>query len=552
MEPIWLNHYPPGVPADITQEAAKYNSLMAMLEESCATFGQNVAYISMGATLTYTQLDEYSRQFAAWLQAHGIKKGDRIALMMPNLLQYPICLFGALRIGAVVVNTNPLYTPRELEHQLRDSGAETIVIAENFAYTLQQALANTSIKTIIKTSVGDMLGTIKGALTNLVVRHVKKLVPAHTLPNTFSFRQVLKAGQGLSYVRPDLQPSDLALLQYTGGTTGVAKGAMLTHGNMVANVCQAQAWVNPFLHGSQERILTALPLYHIFALTANCLMFLKLGASNLLILNPRDLPALVKSLGQHKVTAITGVNTLFNALANNADFAKLDFSSLHLTLGGGMAVQEPIARHWLEITGKPIAQAYGLTETSPAVSINPLDKVEFNNSIGLPISSTEIAIRNEKGQDLPQGETGEICVRGPQVTPGYWNRPDETSKTFHPDGFLMTGDIGYVDSQGYVYILDRKKDMILVSGFNVYPNEVEAVAMEHPDVREVAAIGVPDEHSGEVVKLFVIRKNNTVTEEELIKFCRSKLTGYKAPKIIAFCQDLPRSNVGKILRRELK
>lgn len=552
MEPIWLDHYPPGVPADITDEAAKYDSLMAMFEESCSRHAQNVAYISMGVKLTYAELDERSQQFAAWLQAHGIKKGDRVALMMPNLLQYPVCLFGVLRMGGVVVNTNPLYTPTELEHQLHDSGAETIVIAENFAHTLQKALPNTPIKTIIKTSVGDMLGTVRGAITDLVVRHVKKLIPTYSLPNTLSLKRVLEEGRNASYTRPDLTQKDLALLQYTGGTTGVAKGAMLTHGNMVANVCQAEAWVEPYLHGSRELIVTALPLYHIFALTANCLTFVKLGASNLLIINPRDLPDFIKSLGKHKFTAITGVNTLFNALLNHPNFAKLDFSSLQLALGGGMAVQEVIAQRWLKVTGKPIAQAYGLTETSPAVTINPLDKTEFNGSIGLPVSSTEISIRNEAGQDLPQGESGEICVRGPQVTPGYWNRPDETTKSFHPDGFLMTGDIGYVDEQGYVYILDRKKDMILVSGFNVYPNEVEAVAMEHPDVREAAAIGVPDEHSGEVVKLFVIRKDNTVTEEELIKFCRNKLTGYKAPKFVEFCKDLPRSNVGKILRRELK
>lgn len=552
MEPIWLDHYPPGVPADITDEAAKYDSLMAMFEESCSRHAQNVAYISMGVKLTYAELDERSQQFAAWLQAHGIKKGDRVALMMPNLLQYPVCLFGVLRMGGVVVNTNPLYTPTELEHQLQDSGAETIVIAENFAHTLQKALPNTPIKTIIKTSVGDMLGTVRGAVTNLVVRHVKKLIPAYSLPNTLSLKRVLEEGSQAQYTRPDLTQKDLALLQYTGGTTGVAKGAMLTHGNMVANVCQAQAWVDSSLDGPNELIVTALPLYHIFALMANCLIFIKLGASNLLIINPRDMPAFIKSLSQHKFTAITGVNTLFNALLNHPDFSKLNFKSLNLALGGGMAVQEVVAKRWLEVTGVPIAQAYGLTETSPAVTINPLDKTDFNGSIGLPIPSTEISIRNEAGQDLPQGESGEIAVRGPQVTPGYWNRPEETRKTFDPDGFLRTGDIGYVNEKGYVFIQDRKKDMILVSGFNVYPNEVEAVAMEHPDVREAAAIGVPDEHSGEVVKLFVIRKNNTVTEEELIKFCRNKLTGYKAPKFVEFRQDLPRSNVGKILRRELK
>jgi long-chain acyl-CoA synthetase len=552
MEPIWLENYPAGIPADITDEAAGYDSLVALFEESCAKHAGNIAYLSMGASMTYAQLDERSRHFAAWLQSVGVGKGDRVALMMPNILQYPVCLFGALRAGAVVVSTNPLYTPTELEHQLSDSGAETIVIAENFAHTLQQALPNTSIKRIVLTSLGEMLSPIKGALTDLVVRHVKKMIPAYSLPATQRLKHVLAKGRHATYTRPELSHKDLALLQYTGGTTGVAKGAMLTHGNMVSNVCQAHAWVKPYLAHTDECIVTALPLYHIFALTANCLTFLKLGASNLLIVNPRDIPALVKSMKQTRFTALTGVNTLFNALLNNPDFSRLDFSSLRLTLGGGMAVQEVIAQRWLKTTGRPLAQAYGLTETSPAVTINPLDKIEFDGSIGLPVSSTEISIRDNDGRDLPQGETGEICVRGPQVTPGYWNRPEETRKTFDSDGFLPTGDVGYVNQQGYVFILDRKKDMILVSGFNVYPNEIEAVAMEHPDVLEAAAIGVPDEHSGEVVKLFVIRKNDRLTEEALIKHCRNKLTGYKAPKYVEFRKDLPRSNVGKILRRMLK
>jgi long-chain acyl-CoA synthetase len=552
MEPIWLDNYPEGIPADIANEAARYDSLAALFEDSSAKHAGNVAYISMGASMTYAQLEERSRHFAAWLQSVGVGKGDRVALMMPNLLQYPVCLFGVLRAGAVVVSTNPLYTAAELEHQLRDSGAETIVIAENFAHTLQQALPNTSIKRIVLTSLGEMLGPVKGALTDLVVRHVKKLIPAYSLPDPQRLQHVLALGRRASYTRPQLSHKDLALLQYTGGTTGVSKGAMLTHGNMVSNVCQAHAWVRPYLTRSDECIVTALPLYHIFALTANCLTFLKLGASNLLIVNPRDIPALVKSMRQTRFTALTGVNTLFNALLNNPDFSRLDFSSLKLTLGGGMAVQEVIAQRWLKTTGKPLAQAYGLTETSPAVTINPLDKIEFDGSIGLPVPSTEISIRDNDGRDLPQGETGEICVRGPQVTPGYWNRPEETRKTFDSDGFLHTGDIGYVNQQGYVFILDRKKDMILVSGFNVYPNEVEAIAMEHPDVLEAAAIGVPDEHSGEVVKLFVIRKNERLTEDELIKHCRNKLTGYKAPKYVEFRKDLPRSNVGKILRRKLK
>lgn len=551
MERIWLEHYPAGVPADIDDAAARYDSLAAIFEESCKRHGPATAYISMGVRLTYAQLDERARDFAAWLQSIGVGKGDRIALMMPNLLQYPVCLFGALRAGAVVVNTNPLYTPTELEHQLNDAGATTIVIAENFAHTLQEVLPRTPIRHVVLTSLGDMLGGLKGMLVDMVVRHVKRLIPAYRLPGAVRLKRALAQGRRAAFRPPQLTHRDIALLQYTGGTTGVAKGCMLTHGNMVANVCQAHAWVQPYLR-DKDCIVTALPLYHIFALTANCLVFVKLGASNLLILNPRDIPDFVKTLSRHRFTAITGVNTLFNALLNNSRFAKLDFSALTLTLGGGMAVQESVAQRWLQVTGTPLAQAYGLTETSPAVTINPLDKTEFTGSIGLPVPSTEIAIRDAEGRDVPQGESGEICVRGPQVTPGYWNRPEETAKAFHADGFLMTGDIGYVDKQGYVYILDRKKDMILVSGFNVYPNEIEAVAMEHPGVKEAAAIGVPDEHSGEVVKLFVIRKNASLTEEALIKHCRSKLTGYKAPKYVEFRDELPRSNVGKILRRKLK
>ncbi len=548
---IWLESYPPGIPADITDEAARYDSLAAIIEESCVRHAGKTAYTSMGVDLSYAELDKQSRNFAAWLQSTGIKKSERVALMMPNVLQYPICLMGVLRAGAVVVNTNPLYTPSELEHQLKDSGAETIVIAENFAHTLEKALPNTAVKRIIVTGVGDMLGGLRRLVTNLVVRHVKKLVPKWTLPNAIPLKQVLVDGSKIDYARPALTHDDLALLQYTGGTTGVAKGAMLTHGNMVSNLCQAHAWVTPYV-SKDECIVTALPLYHIFALTANCLTFLKLGARNLLIINPRDIPDFIKNLRSVPFTAITGVNTLFNALLNEPDFAKLDFSSLRIVLGGGMAVQEAVAKRWLALTNVPIAQAYGLTETAPAVTINPFDNREFTGSIGLPVPSTEIAIRHDKGPDLAQGETGEICVRGPQVTPGYWNAPEETAKAFDEDGFFRTGDIGYVNEQGYVFIMDRKKDMILVSGFNVYPNEIEAVAMEHPDVQDVAAVGVPDEKSGEVVKLFVIRKNDRLTEDDLIKHCRTKLTGYKAPKYVEFRQELPRSNVGKILRRKLR
>ncbi|WP_066454668.1 AMP-binding protein [Castellaniella caeni] len=551
MERIWLEHYPHGVPADITEMAASYQSLADLFEESCRLYAHNTAYISMGASLSYTEVHQRAQHFAAWLQTQGVAKGDRVALMMPNLLQYPICLFGTLMAGAVVVNTNPLYTAHELNHQLADSGATTVVVAENFAHTLQEAMPGTTVQRVVVTSLGEMLGFPKGLITDLVVRHVKKMVPAWRIPGAFRLKDALTAGARASYQRPELTHHDLAALQYTGGTTGVAKGAMLSHGNLIANVCQAYSWVKPFCAGERECVVTALPLYHIFALTANCLTFMKLGASNLLIVNPRDIPGFVKELGSVKFTALTGVNTLFNALLNNPDFAKLDFSSLHTTLGGGMAVQEAIAERWLKVTGKPIAQAYGLTETSPAVTINPLDKVDFNGSIGLPVPSTDVAVRTDN-RSMAIGESGEICVKGPQVTSGYWNRPEETAKVFDADGWLLTGDIGYMNDKGYVFLLDRKKDMILVSGFNVYPNEVEAAAIEHPGILEAAAIGVPNGHSGEVVKLYVIRKDPNLTEAEVIAHCRKLLTGYKVPKFVEFRDDLPRSNVGKILRRELK
>ncbi|WP_323029311.1 AMP-binding protein [Castellaniella defragrans] len=551
MERIWLEHYPEGVPADITDQAAAFDSLVDLFEQSCRQYAGNTAYVSMGASLTYAQTLDKARAFAGWLQAQGVSKGDRVALMMPNLLQYPICLFGTLMAGAAVVNTNPLYTPHELHHQLTDSGTTTVVVAENFAHTLQEAMFGTQVKRVVVTSLGELLGFPKGLITDLVVRHVKKMVPAWNIPGALRLREVLAEGARASYRRPALTHADLAALQYTGGTTGVAKGAMLSHGNLVANVCQAYAWVRPYCQGDRECIVTALPLYHIFALTANCLTFMRLGASNLLIVNPRDIPGFVKELGKARFTALTGVNTLFNALLNHPDFARLDFSSLNITLGGGMAVQEAIAERWLKTTGKPIAQAYGLTETSPAVTINPLDKVDFNGSIGLPVPSTDVAIRNDN-RTMAIGESGEICVKGPQVTAGYWNRPEETAKVFDADGWLLTGDIGYMNDKGYVFLLDRKKDMILVSGFNVYPNEVEAAAIEHPGILEAAAIGVPGGASGEVVKLYVIRKDPNLTEADVIAHCRKLLTGYKVPKFVEFREDLPRSNVGKILRKELR
>jgi len=550
MEKIWLKSYPEGVPAEI--DPNRYPSLVSMLEESFAKYADQVAYISMGREITYRQLDELTQDFAAWLQSRGIGKGSRVALMMPNLLQYPVCLFGALRAGCVAVNCNPLYTARELEHQLKDSGAEVIVVVENFAATLQEALPHSKLKHVIVTTVGDMLGAVKGRVVNLVLRRVKKVIPAWSIPDAIPFPQVMGEGKNLRFSPVDLHPEDLAFLQYTGGTTGVAKGAMLSHRNIVSNVLQAEAWISPVVRESQELIVTALPLYHIFALTANCLTFLMIGARNLLIVNARDIPGMIKEMSKYPFTAITGVNTLFNALLNNPAFAKLDFSTLRLTLGGGMAVQQAVADRWEKMTGRPLAQAYGLTETSPAATINPLDLAGFNGSIGLPISSTEIVIRGDDGHEVAQGQVGEICIRGPQVTQGYWQRPDETALVLGEDGFLRTGDLGYVDPKGYVFLVDRKKDMILVSGFNVYPNEVEDAVILHPDVLEVAAIGVADEHSGEAVKIFVVRKSPTLTAEMLIAHCRQQLTGYKVPRHVEFRADLPKTNVGKILRRALK
>lgn len=551
MERIWLKSYPQGVPADVSLDPN--TSAVDLFDSATKEFAPKTAYISMGATLSYAELDALSAQFASHLQSIGVGKGDRVALMMPNLLQYPIALFGTLRAGAVVVNCNPLYTPRELEHQLKDSGASVIVILENFAHTLEKVIAQTSVRHVVVTSIGEMLSPLKGAIVNLVVRKVKKLVPAWNLPRAVSFKSVLASGSKQAYQKPVLAATDIAFLQYTGGTTGVSKGAILTHGNIVANVMQAQAWIDPVIRRGEEFIVTALPLYHIFALTANCLTFMRIGATNLLIANPRDLPNFVKEWRKYPVTVFTGVNTLFNALLNNEEFRKLDFSSLRLTLGGGMAVQKAVADRWHALTSSTLTQAYGLTETSPAATINPLIEGNgFNGSIGLPISSTELSIRDDLGNELAVGETGEICIGGPQVTQGYWQRPDETEKVFFADGFLKTGDMGYVDAQGFVYLVDRKKDMILVSGFNVYPNEVEDVIALHPDVTEVAAIGVPDEQSGEVVKAFVVSANKGLTAEDVIRHCKENLVNYKCPKQVEFRDELPKTNVGKILRRALR
>jgi long-chain acyl-CoA synthetase len=552
IERPWLVNYPAGVPATI--DTGRYASVVAVVEEAFAQFRQRPAFSSFGKQLSYGQVDELSRQFAGYLAGVlKLSKGDRVAIMMPNVLQYPIVLFGALRAGLVVVNTNPMYTARELKHQLEDSGAKAIVVLDNFAATLQQSMVGTSVQHIVTTGIGDMLGFPKGPLINFVLKHVKKMVPPFRLPQAVRFRDALARGAAHAVPAVELGPDDLAFLQYTGGTTGVAKGAMLTHGNMVANMLQASAWIGTELvTPGEEVIITALPLYHIFSLTANGLVFMSLGGLNWLITNPRDMPGFVKELKKSRPTAITGVNTLFNGLLNTPGFAELDFSRLHLTLGGGMAVQRSVAERWKKITGCTLAEAYGLTETSPAVCINPLNLAAYNGSIGLPIPSTDVAIWSEEGQPLPIGETGELMVRGPQVMKGYWNRPNETANVLDAEGWLHTGDIARMDENGYVYIVDRKKDMILVSGFNVYPNEVEDTVMQHPGVAEVAAVGVPDEHSGEVVKLFVVRKDPSLTIDALKAFCRENLTGYKRPKLIEFRDALPKSNVGKILRRELR
>jgi long-chain acyl-CoA synthetase len=505
----------------------------------------------MGKSITFAELDAASAAFGAFLQGRGLKKGARIALMMPNILQYPVCLFGILRAGYTVVNTNPLYTPRELEHQLTDSGAEVIVVVENFARTVQEVVARSAVKQVVVTSIGEMLG-LKGMLVDFVLRHVKKMIPQWSLPGSIRLSEALAEGRRRKLELVPITHDDIAFLQYTGGTTGVAKGAMLLHRNIIANLLQARAWLNPFLGDERHVILTPLPLYHIFSLTANCLIFMTLGAENVLITNPRDIPGFVKEMGKHRFTAFTGVNTLFNALLNNADFAKLDFSPLRLTLGGGMAVQKAVAERWKQVTGVPLIEAYGLTETSPAATMNPLDLPEYNGAIGLPIPSTELVLRDDEGLHVPLGQPGEICIRGPQVMAGYWQRPDETANVLDADGWLATGDIGVMDDRGFVRIVDRKKDMILVSGFNVYPNEIESVVVMHAGVLECAAIGVPDAKSGEAVKLFVVRKDETLTSEALLAHCREHLTGYKCPREVEFRAELPKSNVGKILRRELR
>ena len=551
MDKIWLKSYPPGIPAEI--DVSEFASIGDMFLQSCRQFGERTAYVNMGKRIRFDELETLSGQFAAYLQGElKLPKGTRIALMMPNVMQYPVAMYGALRAGYTVVNCNPLYTARELEHQLKDSGAEAIVILDNFAHTLQQVLPHTPIKHVVVTRLGDMLGGLKGGLVNFVVKHIKKMVPAWDLPGHKRFNDILAIGARHTLKPVTVGHDDIAYLQYTGGTTGVAKGAMLTHRNIIGNLQQAHAWIKPFLGDKPEVIITALPLYHIFSLTANCLTFFKIGATNVLITNPRDIPGFIKELGKVRFTAITGVNTLFNALLNNPAFEKVDFSSLRITLGGGMAVQQAVAERWKKVTGRPLIEAYGLTETSPAVCINPLDLAEFNHAIGLPVSSTEVSIRDDEGVEVGVGQPGELCVKGPQVMAGYWNRPDETAKVMTADGFLRTGDVATIDPDGFVRIVDRKKDMILVSGFNVYPNEVEDIVAGHPGVVEVAAVGVPDPRSGEAVKVFVVRKDPALTKEALIAYCRDNLTGYKVPHHVEFRDELPKTNVGKILRRALR
>ncbi|WP_455424719.1 long-chain-fatty-acid--CoA ligase FadD [Dryocola sp. LX212] len=550
MKKVWLNRYPADVAAEINPD--RYQSLVDMFEQATARYADQPAFVNMGEVMTFRKLEEHSRAFAAYLQeALGLQKGDRVALMMPNLLQYPIALFGILRAGMVVVNVNPLYTPRELEHQLNDSGASAIVIVSNFAHTLEKVVDKTQVKHVILTRMGDQLSAAKGTVVNFVVKYIKRLVPKYHLPDAISFRSALHNGYRMQYVKPEVISTDLAFLQYTGGTTGVAKGAMLTHRNMLANLEQVRAAYSPLLFERKELVVTALPLYHIFALTMNCLLFIELGGQNLLITNPRDIPGLVKELAKYPFTAMTGVNTLFNALLNNKEFQQLDFSSLHLSAGGGMPVQHAVAERWVKLTGRYLLEGYGLTECAPLVSANPHDIDRHTGSIGLPVPSTEVKLIDDEGNEVPPGEPGELCVKGPQVMLGYWQRPDATDEIMQ-DGWLRTGDIATMDEEGFMRIVDRKKDMILVSGFNVYPNEIEDVVMEHPGVLEVAAVGVPGGAGGETVKIFVVKKDPSLSEESLITFCRRHLTGYKVPKLVEFRDELPKSNVGKILRRELR
>ena len=551
MDKIWLKSYPPGMPETIDVDA--YRSVSEVFEQAAKKYSDSPAFTNLGTTLSYADMDRLTSQMASYLQQlPNMRKGDRVAVMMPNVLQNPVAIFGILRAGFTVVNTNPLYTPRELKHQLSDSGTKVIIVMENFCHTLTKVIDETEIQHVITTQLGDLLKFPKSLIVNLVIKYVKKMVPPFSVSNSVNFKTALNQGARKPHEPVDIDHEDIAFLQYTGGTTGVAKGAMLTNRNMIANMQQASAWIKDSVEENKETVITALPLYHIFSLTANCLTFMKVGAQNYLITNPRDMPNFVKELQNVSFTAITGVNTLFNGLLNTPGFDQVDFSRLKLTLGGGMAVQQPVAERWNKVTGVPVIEAYGLTETCPAVCINPLNLKEFNGSIGLPIPSTEVSIQDENGKILPQGETGELCVRGPQVMKGYWNQEDETRKVINSDGWLKTGDAAIMDSKGFFKVVDRLKDMILVSGFNVFPNEVETVIVEHEGVLEVGVIGVPDEAAGEIVKAVIVKKDQSLKEEEVIAHCRKSLAGYKIPKIVEFRTELPKTNVGKILRRELR
>jgi long-chain acyl-CoA synthetase len=553
MERIWLKQYPPGVPADI--DPTRYTSLVELLEESFAKFAHRKAFICMDKSISFRDLDEMSLALAAYLESKGLAKGARVALMMPNVLQYPIAIAAVLRAGFAVVNVNPLYTPRELEHQLKDSGAEAIIVLENFAHTVQQVLPHSQVKHVIVASMGDLLG-FKGVVVNLVVRHVKKMVPAYSIPAAVAFNDALDAGRSLPFGKVKIGPDDVAFLQYTGGTTGISKGATLLHRNVVANVLQNDAWLQPALaappHVDQLLVVCALPLYHIFALTACYLLAVRAGGANLLIPNPRDIAGFIKELMKYQINSFPAVNTLYNGLLHHPEFSKVDFSKLKISNGGGMAVQRTVAEQWKNVTGCPIAEGYGLSETAPTLTCNPATSTAFNGSIGVPVPSTYISIRDDDGNEVGIGQAGEICARGPQVMAGYWNRPDETAKVMTADGYFRTGDIGVMGPDGFIKIVDRKKDMILVSGFNVYPNEVEEVIANHPGVLECAVIGVPDEKSGEAVKAFVVKRDPNVTAEDIIRFCHGQLTNYKVPRHIEFRTTLPKTNVGKILRRQLR
>ncbi|CAD6556950.1 long-chain fatty acid--CoA ligase [Paraburkholderia sabiae] len=553
MEKVWLESYPPGVPKEI--DPTQYESVTAMLEESFRENRAKPAFACMGKQISYGELDSLSTRLAAWFQSKGIARGARIAIMMPNVLQYPVALAAVLRAGYVVVNVNPLYTPRELEHQLKDSGAEAIILLENFAVTLQAIVRNTAIKHVVVASMGDLMGA-KGLLVNFVVRRVKKMVPAWNLPGHVAFNDAIAEGARSQFKPVKQTPDDVAFLQYTGGTTGVAKGATLTHRNLVANVLQSHAWVEPARSKrsdiDQFVTVVALPLYHVFALTVCGLLTIRTGGLGVLIPNPRDIAGMIRSLEGYKITTFPAVNTLYNAMLNHPDFAKLDFSNLLVANAGGMAVQEAVANRWYERTHAPIVEGYGLSETSPCVTCNPTTVTEYSGTIGLPLPSTEVSIRDDDGNELPPGQAGELCIRGPQVMAGYWNRPDETAKVMTADGFFRSGDIATINADGFVKIVDRKKDMILVSGFNVYPNEIEDVVAKHPGVFEVAAVGVPDEHSGEAVKLYIVKKDDAITDADIFAYCKTQLTGYKRPRTVEFRKELPKSNVGKILRRELR